>query len=85
VGGVSQVSRYDMDRWGDFWRFSSASCERMFAEAFQQVEVFTYGNLLAATAMLRGLAIEDLPSTRLLQPQDPNYQVIIGLVARKAR
>ncbi|GEM_PF-2898356 len=22
VAGISQISRYDMDRWGDYWRFT---------------------------------------------------------------
>ena len=85
MGGVSQISRYDMDRWGDYWRFTSASCERMFGEFFSEVEVVTFGNVLAATAMLRGLAVEDLPSPDLLDPKDPNYQVVVGIVARKMK
>ena len=84
VGGVSQISRFDMDRWGDYWRFTSASCERTFGEFFAEVEVVTFGNLLAATAMIRGLAVEDLPSPEVLEPSDNNYQVIVGIAARKS-
>ena len=32
--GISQISRYDMDRWGDFWRFTSLSARRLFENAF---------------------------------------------------
>jgi hypothetical protein len=84
VGGVSQISRFDMDRWGDYWRFSSATCERLFAEFFKEVEVVTFGNFLAAASLLRGLAVEDLASVDLLDPVDPDYQVIIGIAARKS-
>ena len=27
VSGISQISRYDMDRWGDYWRFTSLTNE----------------------------------------------------------
>lgn len=84
VGGVSQISRFDMDRWGDFWRLSSAACERLFSDNFSEVTVISYGNLSAAVALLRGFSVEDLPSRSVLDEHDPNYQVIIGIVARKA-
>ncbi len=84
VGGVSQISRYDMDRWGDFWRLSSTACERLFARDFAEVKVTTYGNVTAAVALLRGFAVEDLPNCSVLDEHDPNYQVLIGIVARKA-
>jgi len=32
--GISQISRYDMDRWGDFWRFTDASARRLFGDVF---------------------------------------------------
>lgn len=85
VGGVSQISRFDMDRWGDFWRLSSAACERLFAEDFAEVTVIPYGNVSAAVALLRGLSVEDLPSRSVLDEHDPNYEVVIGIVARKPR
>ena len=34
VPGISQISRYDMDRWGDYWRFTSASIVRLLSNAF---------------------------------------------------
>ena len=83
VGGVSQISRFDMDRWGDYWRFSTAACERLFAADFETVEITAFGNLTAAVALLRGLAVEDLADPALLEPHDADYPVIIGIVARK--
>lgn len=85
VAGICQVSRHDMDRWGDYWRFTTASIQRMFEPVFRGgVEVKSHGNVLAATALLHGMAVEDLPDPRLLDAQDPDYQVVITLVARKA-
>ena len=50
VPGISQISRYDMDRWGDYWRFTDASARRLFADVFrvENVTIATYGNVLAA-------------------------------------
>jgi SAM-dependent methyltransferase len=84
LAGLAQISRYDMDRWGDFWRFTSGSAARLFGAEFARVEVTTYGNVLAAKALLDGLAVEDLPSPGLLDAVDPDYQVVIGVVAHKA-
>lgn len=85
VGGISQISRYDMDRWGDYWRFTTASIDRLFSPVFPGgVEIETYGNVLAATAFLQGVAVEDLPDSALLDERDEDYQLIITVVARKA-
>ncbi len=85
VAGISQVSRYDMDRWGDYWRFTGQSALKLFEDVFGEghVEVVTFGNVLAATALLQGLAVEDLPDRKMLDENDPDYQVIIGIIARK--
>ena len=31
VSGISQISRYDMDRWGDYWRFTDLSLKKLFS------------------------------------------------------
>lgn len=83
--GISQVSRYDMERWGDFWRFTTLSAQRLFADAFGEdnVEVVAYGNVLAAVALLHGIAAEELTENELLSV-DPDYPVIIGVIAHAA-
>jgi SAM-dependent methyltransferase len=60
--GISQISRYDMDRWGDYWRFTTLSARRLFEEVFPpgNVTVRAYGNVLAAVAFLHGLSAEEL-------------------------
>ncbi|OGH94715.1 MAG: hypothetical protein A2X43_10450 [Candidatus Margulisbacteria bacterium GWD2_39_127] len=85
VAGISPISHYDMSRWGDYWRFTSASVKELFGTVFgyDNVQVCVYGNVLAATALLRGLALEDIPDTTLLDDHDNNYQVILGVVALK--
>ena len=84
VAGISQISRYDMDRWGDWWRFTDLSASRLFADAFgsANVDVVTYGNVLAASSFLYGLATRDV-TRRELDRQDPDYQLLIGIRAVK--
>ncbi|HLZ07698.1 MAG TPA: methyltransferase domain-containing protein, partial [Chloroflexota bacterium] len=84
--GISQISRYDMDRWGDFWRFTDLSARRLFEEAFGKdggsVDVRTAGNVAVATSFLQGMALEGIPADEL-DAVDPDYQVIITVRARK--
>ena len=85
VPGISQISRYDMDRWGDFRRFTTLSVTRLFSDAFVggTVEVKTHGNVLAATSFLQGLASHEL-SAADLDHVDPDYQLVITIRAAKA-
>ena len=78
--GISQISRYDMDRWGDFWRFTDLSARRLFEAEFGEVTVRTHGCVGSACAFLLGLAAEEVPSG-LLAAVDPDYQVLITVVA----
>jgi SAM-dependent methyltransferase len=82
--GISQISRYDMDHWGDYWRFTSLSSRRLFAEVFPaaQVIVETHGNVLTALAFLHGLAAEELRQKEL-DFHDPDYEVVITVRAVK--
>jgi hypothetical protein len=85
VSGIAQISRYDMDRWGDYWRFTPLSIKRLLGEAFgSNVEVESFGNALAAQIYLQGIAVEDLPDRSLLEVRDDDYPVLIGFCARKA-
>jgi SAM-dependent methyltransferase len=86
VPGISQISRYDMDRWGDFWRFTTRSAQRLFETHFGTgaVEVRSWGNVLTACCFLQGLSLEEL-TTAALTYSDPDYQVIITIKATKAK
>lgn len=83
VSGLSQISRYDMERWGDYWRFTDLSTRKLLEPHFSTVEIVTYGNALAASCFLQGVAVEDLPDRQLLDIVDPDYQLTIGFKAVK--
>ena len=82
VAGIAQISRYDADRWGDYWRFTEASLRRLF-EAFDIVALESFGNVAAATALLQGVAVEDLPDRDALWVRDCDYPVTLGVIAVK--
>jgi hypothetical protein len=84
VPGISQISQYDMERWGDYWRFTSLSARRLIEEAgSMEVTVRTYGNVLAAIAFLHGLAADELREKEL-NYSDPDYELLIAIRAVKA-
>ena len=85
VSGICQISRYDMARWGDYWRFTSLSAKKKFEEVFGEgnIEIHSYGNVSASVALLQGLSIQDLPTVSVLDFNDQNYEIIIGIVATK--
>lgn len=82
--GISQVSRYDMDRWGDYWRFTDLSAQRLFSEVFgtENVLIETHGNVLTAIAFLHGLSADELKPDELSY-HDPDYQLLITVRAVK--
>lgn len=82
--GIQKISRGDMETSGEYWRFTTLSLRRLFEEAFPRecVQVKASGNVLAATAFLFGLAVEDLRRGDL-EFQDPDFPVSIGLRAVK--
>lgn len=84
VSGISQISRYDMDRWGDYWRFTDLSIKKAFEEVFGigNVEVGTYGNVLTSIAFLEGISAEELTVEELFY-KDQNYQMTITIKAKK--
>ena len=83
AGYSSHVSRYDMNRWGDYWRLSDKAAVRMFQEAgFIIDEVKTYGNVYAAVAQMHGYCAEDLDVSRLTTSH-PDHQMIISMRIKK--
>lgn len=86
VAGLIQISRYDYDRWGDYHRFTDMGIKKDFEEIFtgnNNVEVFSYGNVLAAIAELQGISAEELTKEELFY-NDNDYQVLITIKATKA-
>jgi hypothetical protein len=83
---ISQISRYDMEQFGDFWRFTGASAWRLFAPVFgsENVTVETFGNVLSATAFLYCLGANELTRAEL-DDGDPDYPVTVAVRAVKVR
>jgi hypothetical protein len=84
MAGISQICRYDMDHWGDYWRFTSLASQRLFDDVFGagNVHVQSFGNPLAAVSLLQGLTVEELSPHELNQP-DRDYEVLIAVRAVK--
>jgi SAM-dependent methyltransferase len=81
---ISQICRYDMDRWGDYWRFTDGSIRRLLGDIFtpENVTVQAHGNILAAISFLHGLAAHELRPPEL-EHHDPDYQILITARAVK--
>ena len=85
VPGISQIDRHEMDRWGDYWRFTSLSARMLFETVFpaDHIAIEAHGNVLSAAALLYGLASSELTDAEL-QFRDPDYEVIIAIRAVKS-
>jgi FkbM family methyltransferase len=82
--GISQISRYDMDRWGDYWRFTTLSARSLFEKCFSPgtVHVESHGNVRTATAFLQGLSAGEL-SRAELDHVDHDFELLITVSAHK--
>jgi len=82
--GVSQIS---IDEWADSWNwtFTGSAVQRLFEEVFpaQNIKVVAHGNVLAATAFLHGLGVEELRREEL-DHHDTHYLLLITLRAAKS-
>ena len=79
---LSQTSRVDRGRWGDWWRFTRESAQRLFAEAFGEdnVAVSAHGNVRTAAAFLYGLGSDELERADL-ERDDDEYELLITVRA----
>ena len=84
VSGISQIIRYDMERWGDYWRFTELSIKMVLEKYFKgNIQIYNYGNVLSSIALLQGIPVEDLPDSSLLDEPDSDYQMTISFIATK--
>jgi SAM-dependent methyltransferase len=85
VPGISQVSRHDMERWGDRWRLTSLSARELLSTAFEpdRVSVATYGNALTSVCFLEGIVAEKL-RPKELDAREEEYQLLVTVDAMKA-
>ena len=82
-GPSSHISRYDMERWGDYWRFTNLSAKKVFERSNFKIEQTTvYGNPYACSAQLNGFSIQDIDQSKLF-PSDKDYQLLIALYLTK--
>jgi SAM-dependent methyltransferase len=86
VPGISQISREDRRDWGDWWRFTSDSARRLFADVYgaENVDVQVHGNVLSAACFLYGFAAEELSEAELAQ-HDPDFELLMTIRAVKRR
>ncbi|MDP2233918.1 MAG: methyltransferase domain-containing protein [Actinomycetota bacterium] len=85
VPGISQISRFDMDRWGDRWRLTTQSASELLLTAFDpnEIDIVTYGNAYSSVCFLQGVPYERL-NKRRVELWEPDYQLIIGMCAEKS-
>ena len=76
VNGLSGMSNYDNDRWGDYWRYSEKSLSKLLRKYFKQFEIKSYGNASTAAGIILGLTKEDY-SEQILDILDKSYPVVI--------
>jgi len=83
VPGITPLST---DEWNStwYWAFTKHSVRRMLECTFgtERVHIETFGNVLAATCFLEGIAVQDVTLDEL-DARDPNYDVLIAVRARK--
>lgn len=78
--GTSKIARrLGRDDWGEYWRLTAqgltALVNEVIPEASTEIEV--YGNVLAASSFLYGLAVEDI-TTAELDVKDEDFEVIVA-------
>jgi SAM-dependent methyltransferase len=82
--GITKLSPPEDEEYGEWWHYTGRSARRLAERAFGEgnVEVETYGNVLAASGFLYGLAASDLKPAEL-DAHDRLYEVIVGVRAVK--
>ena len=86
ASGISQISRFDYDRWGEYWRFTELSLEKISLQCSlcSKVQVKSYGNVASAKAFLDGVPLE-LMNKEVLDFNDNEYQLsVCAVLTRKA-
>lgn len=83
AGVTSHISRYDMNRWGDFWRMTDKSIIKLAEKAGLNIDMIeTYGNPYACTSQLNGLSVQDLEIEKLNNTHQ-DYQLLVACILSK--
>jgi len=87
ASGISQISRYDYDRWGEYWRFTEQSLYKISNECslVDKVTTVSYGNLATSKAFLDGIPTEKI-HVDTLNYKDSDYQLCVcAKITRKTK
>jgi surface carbohydrate biosynthesis protein/FkbM family methyltransferase len=78
ASGISQISKFDYERWGEYWRLTKQSMELLLKEVAPKAEIIveSYGNLAASKAYLDGVPAESMDA-ETLAVNDDDYQMLI--------
>jgi SAM-dependent methyltransferase len=82
--GICRIAPVEAELFGQWWHLTAMSAKRVAEEVFGEgnVEVQTYGNVLAAAGWLFGLGQYDLTPEELAV-NDPAFEVIVAIRAVK--
>ena len=84
VPGISQISRWDMERWGDRWRLTSLGLRELLESSFDPaaVTILAYGNALSAVCLIEGVPAQRLEQSEL-DARVADFEVLVCGVATK--
>jgi SAM-dependent methyltransferase len=87
VPGISQICGEDRKLWGDYWRFTRQSLERLLGDAFgpENIEVEAHGNVFLACAFLHGLTVEEMTAAELATRDDLFQVTVMGRAVKAPR
>jgi len=85
VACMAPISKYDADRWGDYWRFTPQSAAKAMEQEFKKenIQIVPIGNSAAAALFLKGYALEEIENEVDLDHNDEIYPIVIGIKAVK--
>jgi ubiquinone/menaquinone biosynthesis C-methylase UbiE len=81
--GINRICRREgIDPWGEYWRFTTQSIERLLARAFPPANVRTVPTATCSRRwqFLHGLAADELTADEL-DYDDPDFEVLIAVRA----
>ena len=83
AGPTAHISRYDMNRWGDYWRFTDRSLLLAVERAgFVVSKITCYGNPYSCASQALGYSVED-HQLFVDEPNHVDYQILIAAVLKK--
>ncbi len=84
VPGITQISRYDYERWGQYWSFTEMSLKKLFSQFVpeENITIKSFGNVKVVSMFLYGVPLEKI-NKEDLEYIDNDYQMVITGVIRK--